>query len=538
MCRFELREYQQNIIDNILASEHKRNCVSLATGGGKTVVFSELVNRMQGRILICVHREELVRQTSATLQKEHELLIPKTKKVNADIVIAMVQTLNNRIKKGEIDINSFDYIIVDEAHRGEFMKILNQFNNKVIGFTATPNYEKIRYFYKCLNCGSEYDTAEKCCKRQTKKYKQKVPLSEYYHNLIEGVDINFLIENEYLVKDEHFVLDIDTKKLVYDDRKQDYTEESISLVFGSDEAINNTIDNYLLYCQGLKTMIFNPNTLVNKKLFDKMIDRGINAKMYDSKNSEENRTELVEWFKNTKDAVLLNVHIFTTGFDVTDVECIFLNKKTKSINLYIQMIGRGGRITDNIFKPKFKVIDLGNNFEDFGKWSDYRNWSRYFFNKETKAIGAPTPASVRDCHKCESIISANSLICPECGAEKKYIGAVTGVAKSSEVKTMPEPQKIIDYCIKNDLECLDARKIVYNYVAELFENTSYETFSKAKYTGELFERTKKFIRPYYFAIQKSELKGNKVKRYISFVNEVIKKIDKYYDRRSNTSADI
>jgi len=61
----------------------------------------------------------------------------------------MVQTLHNRIKKEQININDYDYLIVDEAHRGEFMKIVSQFKGKVIGFTATPNYEKI-YYFSCI----------------------------------------------------------------------------------------------------------------------------------------------------------------------------------------------------------------------------------------------------------------------------------------------------------------------------------------------------------------------------------------------------
>ena len=78
---FKLRDYQQKIINKVNdhLSKYDRCCVSLATGGGKTVVFSELVNIVDVKTLICVHREELVYQTSNTLKKEHDILIPKTK---------------------------------------------------------------------------------------------------------------------------------------------------------------------------------------------------------------------------------------------------------------------------------------------------------------------------------------------------------------------------------------------------------------------------------------------------------------------------
>jgi superfamily II DNA or RNA helicase len=532
----QLRDYQIKVIDEVFNHLYKneRCCVSLSTGAGKTVIFSELVNRLDYRILICVHREELVYQTSATLDKEHEILVPKVNNVNSDVVVAMVQTLNNRIKKQEIDLNNFDFIIVDECHRGEFMKILDQFNGKVVGFTATPNYEKTRYFYKCLSCGNTEEKSGKCCNKKLKKYKENVPLAEYYDYLIEGVEINDLIKKGYLVEDEQYVLPVDTKRLVFEEGKEHPTEESISLVFGSEQAIQNTINNYFEYCKGLKTIVFNPNTLVNKKLYDAMIDQGINAKMYDSQNSEENRTDLVKWFKETKDAVLLNVQVFTTGFDCTDVQAVMLNKKTKSINLYLQMVGRGGRITDKIIKPSFKVIDLGNNDEDFGRWSKPRDWKDFFYKKEVKKVGTPRPLATRDCEDCGAINSANSLYCFNCGSERKYKGSgVKGLAYRNGKPIIPTPDKIVDYAEKNNLTTLDATKIFYDWVSRMFEKVSFEYYQKSLKDGTLFAKAHRFMTPYYFAIQRSSLEGNRKRTIETFINKAIDEISRRYNSGAN-----
>ena len=526
---FKLRDYQQSIINKVNdhLSKYDRCCVSLATGGGKTVVFSELVNMIDVKTLICVHREELVYQTSNTLQKEHDILVPKVKSVSKDVCVAMVQTLHSRIKKGDIDVNDYDCLIIDECHRGEFMKILKDYEGKVVGFTATPNYEKIEYFYVCDRCNSRYDIAGHCCGKKTQKYKREIPLADYYHHLIHGIEIHELIEKGYLVKDENFKLEVDTSYLVYDEARKDYTDQSISLVFGSTAAIANTVNVYNELAKGKKTILFNPNTLVNKRLYDAMIAEGINAKMYDSQNSEENRHELVEWFKNTRDAVLLNVQVFTTGFDCTDVEVVFLNKKTKSINLFLQMVGRGGRITDKILKPSFRVIDMGGNIEDLdGAWSEPRDWESYFSGGVTKPCGTPKPAIVRTCHNCESIIAANSLICPICKAEREYKDGVTGLPKRDGKPVIPKPAQILDYCEKNNLDMLNARKIVYNYVAQMFEDVPYQTFYKHRASGEIFDRAKAFLRPYYYTIQKSNLEGNKSRKFNSFVNEAIKRVER------------
>lgn len=532
MSILKLRDYQQNIINKV--SEHllynKRCCVSLATGGGKTVIFSNLVTQLKERTLICVHREELIIQTSNTLKTDHDLIISKSKKEPIEnVAVAMVQTLWSRIKSKKVDVNDYDNIIIDECHRGEFMKVLDLFNGNVIGFTATPNYEKTIYFYKCLKCGNEEDKADKCCKNKLKKYKRNVPLAEYYDTLIEGVEINELIEQGFLVKDENYVLPVNTNQLVYNEAKGDYTEESISLVFGSPSAIKNTIDTFKEISLGKKTILFNPNTLVNKKLYEAMIKEGLNAKMYDSNNSEENRHELVEWFKNTPDAILLNVQVFTTGFDCTDVEVVFLNKKTKSINLYLQMVGRGGRITDKILKPSFKVIDMGNNNEDFDNWSDKRDWKPYFYNTETKTVGTPSPAATRNCHACDSVIAANSLICEVCGVERVYTsGGVVGLPMLNGKPVIPEPNKIIEYCQKNNLDTLIARKIVYDYASRMFIGVKPDVFFKAKANGKLYNRALDRFNDYYFAIQGSSLEGNKVRTRQSFINEIIKNIERRY----------
>jgi superfamily II DNA or RNA helicase len=536
----KLRPYQDKIINDVLNHliYNNRCCVSLSTGGGKTVIFSSLVHHLVGRTLILVHREELVHQTSKTLTLNHDVLIPKTKNICLDLCVAMVQTFHNRVKKGQIDINLFDNIIVDEAHRGDFIKIIEDFKGKVIGFTATPNYEKFNYFFKCDRCGQENDKKIECCKKQMKKYKHRIPLSKYYNTLINGIQIDELIESGYLVKDESFVLNVDTSQLIWDELRQDYSEESVSLVYGTPEAIENTIKTYMDLAYGKKTIIFNSNTLINKKLYDAMFLKGLNVKMYDSKNSNEKRKDVIEWFKNTKDAILLNVHIFTTGFDVTDVEVIFLNKKTKSLNLYLQMIGRGGRITDKIYKPKFKVIDMGNNFQDFGNWSDPRNWNKYFNDEFIKHCGTPKPASTRVCHSCEAINAANNLFCIKCGTEKLYSkkNQVVGLPIRNGKFVMPSSKSIIDYSKENNLDMNDARKIVYSMIAEMFIDTNHKTFIQKKMSGELFNRTKEFIKPYYFSIQKSNLKGNKCRTLNSFVNECIKSIQKMYENRGNITS--
>ncbi len=86
----------------------------------------------------------------------------------------------------------------------------------------------------------------------------------------------------------------------------------------------------------------------------------------------------MEWFKNTPDATLSSVGILTTGFDEPTIETIIINRATKSLALYFQMIGRGSRI----FKEKktFSILDIGNNLSRFGLWTSNVDWQAIFKN--------------------------------------------------------------------------------------------------------------------------------------------------------------
>ncbi|MDP1745415.1 MAG: helicase-related protein, partial [Bacteroidota bacterium] len=96
----------------------------------------------------------------------------------------------------------------------------------------------------------------------------------------------------------------------------------------------------------------------------------------DNTNSDQERKDILHWFKTKPDAILTSVGILTTGFDEPTVETIILNRATKSLTLFYQMIGRGSRILPN--KSEFTVIDLGNNALRFGLWDSYIDWQAIF----------------------------------------------------------------------------------------------------------------------------------------------------------------
>ena len=95
---------------------------------------------------------------------------------------------------------------------------------------------------------------------------------------------------------------------------------------------------------------------------------------------DNERKDILQWFKETPDAILTSVGILTTGFDEPTVESIILNRATRSLTLYFQMIGRGSRILPH--KDTFTVIDLGNNLARFGRWDEEIDWQAIFRSPE------------------------------------------------------------------------------------------------------------------------------------------------------------
>jgi superfamily II DNA or RNA helicase len=129
-----------------------------------------------------------------------------------------------------------------------------------------------------------------------------------------------------------------------------------------------------------------------------------------SLTKEEERRSILRWFNSNSNAVLINCGILTTGFDQPDVECIILNRSTNSLPLYMQMIGRGSRMTT--WKKEFIVIDMGNNIKKHGCWDEYRDWEDIFKNPAKKRDQI---APVKECPECESILSPRKMVCPFCG---------------------------------------------------------------------------------------------------------------------------
>jgi hypothetical protein len=136
------------------------------------------------------------------------------------------------------------------------------------------------------------------------------------------------------------------------------------------------LEAYEEFALGTKTLIFNAGILTSRAVYETFKKKGYPVRHLDSTFSDKDRAETLEWFKKTPDGVLSSVSILTTGFDEPAVETIMLNRATKSLTLYHQMIGRGSRVLPQ--KKQFKILDLGNNSRRFNLWQYPIDWKHVF----------------------------------------------------------------------------------------------------------------------------------------------------------------
>lgn len=358
-----LYDYQQvdiNKIFNVIdAHPQKYNLLyQLPTGGGKTVIFSQIVReyiqRYNKKVLILTHRIELCKQTSKMLSEFgviNKIINSKVKELPDQqeymCFVAMVETLNNRLHDEKLEIEDIGMVIIDEAHYNSFRKLFKFFSNCfILGVTATPLSSNI-----------------------------KLPMKDNYRELIVGDSISSLIDKGFLARANVYSYDVGLQSLKVG-INGDYTVKSSEELYSNMSMQEKLLSAYMEKSQGKKTLIFNNGINTSKEVYETFRNAGFPIRHLDNTTSKQDRKQILKWFKHTPDAIVTSVSILTTGFDEPSVETIILNRATKSLTLYFQMIGRGSRVLKG--KSEFTVIDLGNNMARFGHWSSPVDWKQLF----------------------------------------------------------------------------------------------------------------------------------------------------------------
>lgn len=459
----QLRPYQESAVDEIRAAfkDSKRVVLCLPTGAGKTVVFSEIVRRVleKGRrVAIVTHRRELLSQAG---------------KLNRCDIL-MVETLNNAIKRGKVVLSSYDLLVIDEAHIGNFRKILEGFEGFVIGATATPV--------------------------------SKPPMAQSYGKLINSVGIGELIAQGYLCNPITYAMHpVDTSKIAT--RMGEFTAQGLDDAFNRPKVYEGVVQEFVKRWRDKKAIVFCVNieaSINTAKSFAQELGEG-RVYCVHSKQSALERTDLIEEFTASKYGILVNCGIATTGFDCPDIEVVVVNRATKSVALWLQMVGRGSRPTAN--KSAFTILDFGENVHRLGFWQEARDWGKAFAGMENKKGQGVAP--VKDCPCCGAVLYASARFCEFCGE----IFATEKKAERGSLELMAYEKLNGRYLFEiaktpADLWELKSRK---NYKQAFIERVLYY----ANYTElKRFWRSKGYTEGYTNRREREFAEGGAVKNFI------------------------
>lgn len=390
-----LRPYQaQNIAElrKMYASGKKRLIYQLATGGGKTAVFSEIARlsaSIGNRVLIITDRQELHQQGGDALSRigvSYREITAKTKVLPSSMVcVAMVETLKRRMHRPDYGdfIKSFNLIIIDECHIQAFSKLFEVLveTQLVLGVSATP----IR----------------------TGKMRE---LKEDYDGMVRGPEICSLINGGFLVPAVHFGIEVDLSSVRI--TAGEYNEGDQGKVYSEKKLYGGVVENWKLRAEGRKTLAFCATVQNSVELCEEFNGAGIPSVHVDGTTPEDERKKAFADFKSGIYTVLCNCGIATKGYDCPEVSCIVLYRATMSLPLYLQMIGRGSRKHDVSGKKNFVILDFGQNHRH-GFYDSPRCWTLENPKKKKKLDVAP----VKTCPACEALVPPQTRICPYCGYE-------------------------------------------------------------------------------------------------------------------------
>ena len=517
------KKYQRQGIDDIfqVLKNEDRVLYQLPTGGGKTFLFSflskEFIGSSNKKVLILAHRTELIQQTVNTLFNigvRSESVVASKKYLNhsSQVYVSMVQTLLNRVTKNPYFLPKIDLIIVDEAHILLHEKLFSFFEKaKIVAVTATPSTQIVEKTIRLLPDGSEME------------YKQKFGLHKIYKNFIQGYGIENLVADGDLVPEIVFLDNqIDRSTLEVDSKTSDFkpSNNHVSRMC--------TVTNYEKFSKGKKTIIFTASTKDNLSTLNDFKNKGYeNVRIFDSVNKEESgdRQDLLKWFKNTPDAILINTNVFSVGFDEPTIESVILSMSTLSIAKYHQMVGRGGRSTKKIFKSSFLLIDLGGNVDTFGKWSEPVDWAEHFYLTSKLLPKKEALDKITFCDECDKIIPATASICPFCGHEKppKLVRLSEDTVHVAEL-IYPSGKKIAEYCEMYGKDKSFAVELLLTQAVDLFiyTETNLQNVEATIRNGNFFKTMRRILDEEILIIQNSVLSGNYSKNHITEL------IDKLY----------
>ena len=363
-----LRDYQTGTMQRVLDAwrQHPSVMVQMPTGTGKTHLLASLVNEElrtkneESCVWIVAHRRELVEQIEVTVARY------SISKEYGKVKVLSIQWLSQHWD--DMKDKKPSLIVIDEAHHAlaeTYQELWMRYPEaRKLGMTATP------------------------CRLNRKGF------TDLFEVLITSDSIADFIRQGWLSPFDYVSIrsDSEDQQLINSLEKRgadgDFQVKEMDTVLNRRPTIERLYESVRQYAYGKKGIVYAVSISHARNIATYYKEYGMNAIAIDSKTPAKLRKQLVEDFRQGKIQVLVNVDVFSEGFDCPDVEFVQMARPTLSLAKYLQQVGRGLRKTED--KETCTLIDNVGLYRLFGLPTAFRDWQAMF---EGRLAGKGYPAA-------------------------------------------------------------------------------------------------------------------------------------------------
>ena len=363
MKEIKLFDYQEDMKERIEKALrlHRSVMAQMPTGTGKTYLLTAVIdsfvsNNPMEKVWIVAHRRELVSQIDETVRKFHSYSASNTSSLLSSVKSMSIQWLMRHYDEIEEEPGM---IVIDEAHHAlakTYKEMWERFPKaKFLGLTATP------------------------CRLNGKGF------TDLFDVLVQSWSVPEFISKGRLATYDFVSIKSDgvTQRLIDSLQKRgadgDYQNKEMDMLLNKKPSIERLYQSLEEFGKDRKGIVYAININHAQKVTKLYQEHGVKAIAIDSKTPATERQQDIEAFKKGDIQVLVNVDIFSEGFDCPDVEFVQLARPTLSLAKYLQMVGRGLRVAKG--KKNCVIIDNVGLYRVFGLPSQVWNWNTMFEGK-------------------------------------------------------------------------------------------------------------------------------------------------------------
>lgn len=404
----QLRGYQTSAIEGVSEAWRagaKSVLLTVATGGGKTVIFSDVARRTgeRGRrVLILAHRRELIRQASEKLTAAgtpHGIIAPGFSASRELVQVGSIQTVRRRLEQ----IAEPSLIVPDECHHTtapEWGELFAAFPKAfILGVTATP--ERLDGLGLGRESGGHFDA------------------------MVQGPQTAELIADGYLTGARTFAPAHAVDLAGIRTQMGDYAIGQVAEAMTQAQVVGDAVSHYKRLCAHRPAILFSPSVAHAELMAQAFREAGFRGVAASGVTESRQRDAAIAGLATGATEVLCSCDLISEGLDVPVVACVILMRPTKSLGLYMQQGGRGlrpiyapgfdlgtreGRLASIAAsnKPQLIILDHAGNCQRHGMIEDAREWS--LAGKRRK----DSVAKVIQCPSCWETFGPRP-VCPGCG---------------------------------------------------------------------------------------------------------------------------